>query len=60
ISTITWTVDVAHVPSSLGGWHLLWSESEQAGEGYSLQNMAMWSESGELICAGRQTIAIFA
>ncbi|MBX3431356.1 MAG: thioesterase family protein [Hyphomonadaceae bacterium] len=60
ISTITWTVDVAHVPQSLDGWHLLWSESEQAGEGYSLQNMAMWSERGELIATGRQTIAIFA
>ncbi|MEQ1489622.1 MAG: thioesterase family protein [Terricaulis sp.] len=60
ISTITWTVDVAHIPSSLDGWHLLWSESEHASDGYSLQNMAMWSESGDLIATGRQTIAIFA
>lgn len=60
ISTITWTVDIAHVPQNLDGWHLLWASSEQAGEGYSLQNMAMWSEAGDLIVAGRQTIAIFA
>ncbi|MCX7357160.1 MAG: thioesterase family protein [Alphaproteobacteria bacterium] len=60
ISTITWTIDIAHVPQSFDGWHLLWSESEQAGQGYSLQNMAMWSGTGELICTGRQTIAIFA
>lgn len=60
ISTMTWTVDVAHVPQSLEGWHLLWASSEQAGEGYSLQNMAMWSEAGDLIAAGRQTVAIFA
>lgn len=60
ISTITWTVDIAHTPQSFDGWHLLWSKSEQAGEGYSLQNMAMWTEAGELIALGRQAIAIFA
>ncbi|MBK6704659.1 MAG: thioesterase family protein [Caulobacteraceae bacterium] len=60
ISTITWTVDIAHTPQSFDGWHLLWSSSERAGEGYSLQNMAMWTESGELIAVGRQNVAIFA
>lgn len=60
ISTMTWTIDVAHVPQSLDGWHLLWSASEHASEGYSLQNMAMWAESGEFIAAGRQNVAIFA
>ncbi|MEZ5961167.1 MAG: thioesterase family protein [Hyphomonadaceae bacterium] len=60
ISTMTWTVDIAHIPQSLAGWHLLWASSEHAGEGYSLQNMAMWSASGELLAVGRQTVAIFA
>lgn len=60
ISTMTWTVDIAHVPQSLDGWHLLWASSEHAGEGYSLQNMAMWSGGGELIATGRQMVAIFA
>ncbi len=60
ISTITWSIDIAHIPSRAEGWHLLWSESEHAGEGYSLQNMAMWSEAGELIALGRQAVAIFA
>lgn len=60
ISTITWTIDIAHIPASLDGWHLLWASSEQAGEGYSLQNMAMWSASGDLLAVGRQTVAIFA
>jgi acyl-CoA thioesterase len=60
ISTMTWTVDVARVPPSLDGWHLLWASSEQAANGYSLQNMAMWNEAGELIAVGRQAIAIFA
>lgn len=59
ISTMTWTVDIAHTPASLDGWHLLWAASEQAGEGYTLQNMAMWDASGTLIATGRQVVAIF-
>jgi acyl-CoA thioesterase len=60
ISTITWSIDIARAPPSAGGWRLLRSSSELAGEGYSQQNMAMWSEAGELLAAGRQTVAIFA
>ncbi len=60
ISTMTWTIDIAQTPRSVDGWHLLWSASEHAAEGYSLQNMAMWSPSGDLIALGRQTVAIFA
>lgn len=60
ISTMTWTVDIAHLPPTLDGWHLLWASSEHASEGYSLQNMAMWTERGELIAVGRQSVAIFA
>ncbi len=60
ISTMTWTIDVARVPQSADGWHLLSSVSEHAGDGYSLQNMAMWNEKGDLIALGRQTVAIFA
>lgn len=59
ISTMTWTVDIAHIPQSLEGWHLLWASSEHSGDGYSLQNMAMWSASGDLIATGRQVVAIF-
>ncbi len=60
ISTMTWSIDVARTPARADGWHLLWSKSEQAGEGYSLQNMAMWTESGDLVAVGRQNVAIFA
>lgn len=60
ISTMTWTIDVAHVPQSPDGWMLLWAGSENAREGYSLQNMGMWSESGDLVAVGRQAVAIFA
>jgi acyl-CoA thioesterase len=59
ISTMTWTIDVAHVPESADGWSLLWAGSEQASEGYSLQNMGMWTQSGDLVAVGRQAIAIF-
>jgi acyl-CoA thioesterase len=59
ISTMTWTIDVGHVPARLDGWHLLWASSEHSGEGYSLQNMALWSEDGALIATGRQMVAIF-
>lgn len=59
ISTMTWGIDIAHIPTAIDDWCLLWSNSEQAGEGYSLQNMAMWSASGELVAVGRQAVAIF-
>lgn len=60
ISTMTWQIDIAHVPQSADGWSLLWSGSEEASDGYSLQSMAMWSEGGNLVAAGRQAVAIFA
>ncbi|MFT3729243.1 MAG: thioesterase family protein [Terricaulis sp.] len=60
ISTMTWTIDIAHVPQSAEGWSLLWSGSEESSEGYSLQNMGMWSEGGDLVAVGRQAVAIFA
>jgi acyl-CoA thioesterase len=60
ISTMTWTIDVACAAQNADGWHLLSSASEHASDGYSLQNMAMWNASGDLIALGRQTVAIFA
>lgn len=59
ISTMTWAIDIARIPQNADGWQLLWASSEHSGEGYSLQTMAMWSETGELIAAGRQAVAIF-
>ena len=60
ISTTTWTVDVADVPSSMNGWHLLHSESDHSANGYSMQTMRLWSVSGTLLATGRQVVAIFA
>jgi acyl-CoA thioesterase len=59
ISTMTWTVDFARAPASGEGWHLLRSSSQQSGDGYSLQDMALWDSSGTFVAAGRQVIAIF-
>jgi acyl-CoA thioesterase len=59
ISTMTWNVDIASVPASMDGWHLLRSESEHSLGGYSMQAMSLWDASGALIASGRQTVAIF-
>jgi acyl-CoA thioesterase len=59
LSTMTWTVDVTHVPSNFDGWFLLSASSEHTADGYSMQSMNMWSQAGEPIVVGRQAIAIF-
>lgn len=60
ISTMTWTVDVLQQPNSADGWHLLWSSSEHAADGYSMQAMTLWNEAGQALAVGRQAVAIFA
>jgi acyl-CoA thioesterase len=59
ISTLTWSLDLARAPATGEGWHLLYASSQQSGEGYSLQDMAMWDAGGDLVGAGRQLVAIF-
>lgn len=59
ISTLTWTLDLARGPATGEGWHLLYASSQQSGEGYSLQDMALWNAGGDLVGAGRQVVAIF-
>lgn len=58
ISTMTWSIDL-HQPLIGDGWRLLSAASEQTADGYSLQNMALWSQSGERLVVGRQAVAIF-
>jgi acyl-CoA thioesterase len=60
ISTMTWTVDVLHAPTSMDGWHLLWSASDHSADGYSMQAMTLWNDAGEPLAVGRQAVAIFA
>ncbi len=60
ISTMTWAIDLVRAPPAPDGWFLLASSSEHAGDGYSLQRMALWSEDGTCLAVGRQAVAIFA
>ncbi|UYV36978.1 thioesterase family protein [Rhodobacteraceae bacterium D3-12] len=58
VSTITWSLDIAHIPDTLD-WVRLSSFSEQAEHGYSLQNMALHDLKGHRLGAARQNVAIF-
>lgn len=61
ISSMTWMVNVLSAnPVSKDGWWLLQSRGENASEGYSSQDMLVWNSDGELVIAGRQSVAIFA
>jgi acyl-CoA thioesterase len=60
VSTMAWSVDF-HCPlAESGGWHLLWSSSEAAADGYSIQNMRLFNAAGEPLLSARQVVAIFA
>lgn len=60
VSTMSWGVDFRQPLPATGGWHLIWSSSEAAEEGYSLQDMRVYNEAGEPLIASRQVVAIFA
>lgn len=58
LSSLTWTFDVfASAPA--GSWMLMRSFSRRANDGYSIEEMEIWSEEGVLLLSGRQTVAIF-
>ncbi|WP_081076267.1 thioesterase family protein [Burkholderia cepacia] len=57
--SIAWTLDLMQ-PPPVGHWFLMRSFSRQAHNGYSVQDMEIWDESGRLALCGRQTIAILA
>ncbi len=60
ISTMTWMVNVlTDRPATRDGWWLLQSRADNASQGYSSQDMLVWSRDGELVIAGRQNVAIF-
>ncbi len=60
ISSMTWMVNVlCDTPQTRDGWWLLQSRAEHAGDGYSSQDMLVWSRDGDLVIAGRQSVAIF-
>lgn len=59
ISSINWSFDVLE-PVLDQDWFLLRSEVEQARDGYSVQDMEVWTEGGKRLLCGRQNVAIFA
>jgi acyl-CoA thioesterase len=59
ISTITWSVDCHGPMKTSDGWHLIYSSSESAAEGYSLQNMRVYNRAGEPLISSRQVVAVF-
>jgi hypothetical protein len=57
---MTWIANfLASSPASRDGWWLLRFAADQAGEGYSSQDMTVWNSDGEAVIAGRQSVAIF-
>jgi acyl-CoA thioesterase len=59
VSTVSWTVDLHRQPASGSDWYLIWSESEHASEGYSMQDTRIYAASGEPLASARQVVAIF-
>jgi acyl-CoA thioesterase len=60
ISTMTWHFDVADPAAfDAAGYALIRTTDDMLGHGYSGQHMAMWSEAGEPILIGRQSVAVF-
>ena len=59
ISSVSWTLDLPQ-PAVVGEWFLINSFSQQTQEGYSVQDMEIWDESGLRVLWARQTVAIFA
>lgn len=60
VSTVTWGIDFHQPAPAASGWHLIRSVSEQAAEGYSLQEMRLFNRAGEALASARQLVAIFA
>jgi acyl-CoA thioesterase len=60
ISTVTWSMDLFDVPEEEGSpWRLMTCRAERIAEGYSTQEMMLWSQSGAPLMLARQNIAVF-
>eukprot|EP00164_Ancoracysta_twista_P003884 GFYU01005209.1.p1 GENE.GFYU01005209.1~~GFYU01005209.1.p1 ORF type:complete len:314 (-),score=49.01 GFYU01005209.1:61-864(-) len=60
VSSMTWSVDVIEpMPTTTDGWWLLETSVETARNGFSTQNMALWSHDMTLVLGSRQNVAIF-
>ena len=60
ISSMTWMVNILRdAPKTRDGWWLLEARAEHVEAGYLSQDMLVWNRDGELVIAGRQSVAIF-
>lgn len=59
ISTATWSMEFLTDSYANGGWHLLRTQAEHVGEGYSSQHMNVWDEQGRPLMVGRQLVTIY-
>jgi acyl-CoA thioesterase len=60
ISTMTWSIELPTGDDLPGSdWYLFETRGETIGNGYSVQDMKLWHESGRLALVGRQTVAVY-
>ena len=60
VSSMTWSMNfLTENIATQDGWWLLKSIAEHGRDGYSSQNMEVWSSHGQLVIAGRQNVAMF-
>lgn len=58
ISTITWSLDIAHMPQTTD-WVWTRTTSKQAADGYSVQDMELRDRDGRLVASAQQMVALF-
>ncbi len=60
ISSSTWMQHfLVDQPASASGWWLLSSSTRQVQRGFSVQDMAIWNDVGELVSLGAQGVAVY-
>jgi len=59
ISSMTWSIEIDHLPDDADAWFLQRSAAEDSADGYSRQAMTLWNATGRRLFAARQTVAIF-
>jgi acyl-CoA thioesterase len=63
VSSVTWSIEVVDAMAATrepeDEWYLLRTVGEDVRDGYSVQDMALWTHGGTLLLLARQTVAIF-
>jgi hypothetical protein len=59
VSTATWSMEFLTERYANRGWHLLRTQAEHVGDGYSSQHMNVWDAEGRPLLVGRQLVTIY-